>query len=33
MIAQQLATGGTVVAATHQTLDVPAERVATLALS
>jgi len=33
MIAQQLATGGTVVAATHQTLDVPAERVATLTLS
>ena len=33
MIAQQLATGGTVIAATHQTLDLPAERVATLALS
>jgi heme exporter protein A len=33
MIAQQLAAGGTVIAATHQTLDLPAERVATLALS
>jgi heme exporter protein A len=33
MIAQQLAIGGTVVAATHQTLDLPTERVATLALS
>jgi heme exporter protein A len=33
MIAQRLATGGTVIAATHQTLDLPADRVATLALS
>jgi len=33
MIAQQLATGGTVIAATHHALDLPAERVATLALS
>jgi heme exporter protein A len=33
MIAQRLATGGTVIAATHQPLDLPPDRVATLALS
>jgi heme exporter protein A len=33
MIAQQLAIGGTVVAATHQAFDLPTERTATLALS
>jgi len=33
MIAQQLAIGGTVVAATHQASDLPTERTATLALS
>jgi heme exporter protein A len=32
MITQQLAAGGTVVAATHQVLDLPSDRVATLAL-
>jgi heme exporter protein A len=33
MIAQQLAIGGTVIAATHQAFDLPTERTATLALS